>query len=122
MKKYNYYEEVKNDVLNYINENEISLSNYEDLEDMEETLRDTMWAVDSVTGNASGSYTFNRLEARGYVVENLELLSEACSELCIPSETVGDKLMDEEWEWMDVIIRCYVLDVAISDALEEIEK
>lgn len=122
MKKYNYYEEVKNDVLNYINENEISLSNYEDLEDMEETLRDTMWAVDSVTGNASGSYTFNRLEARGYVVENLELLSEACSELCIPSETVGDKLMDEEREWMDVIIRCYVLDVAISDALEEIEK
>lgn len=122
MRKYDYYEEVKTDVLNYIDENEISLSDYEDLEDMEETLMDTLWAVDSVTGNASGSYTFNRIQAREYVVENLELLSEACSELCIPSETVGDKLMGEEWEWMDVIIRCYVLGVAVSDALEEIEK
>ena len=122
MRKYDYYEEVKNDVINYINENEISLSDHEDLEDMEETLNDTLWAVDSVTGNASGSYTFNRLQAREYVIENLDLLSEACEDFGIPAETVGNKLMGEDWEWMDVIIRCYVLGASISDALEEIEK
>lgn len=120
MRKYDYYEEVKSDVINYINENEISLTDFEDLEDMEESLNGTLWVVDSVTGNASGSYTFNRIQAREYVIENLDLLSEACDDFGIPAETVGNKLMSEEWEWMDVTIRCYVLGAAISDALEEL--
>lgn len=119
--KYDYYEEVKNDVVNYINDNEISLADFEDLEDMGESLNDTLWVVDSVTGNASGSYTFNRLEARGYVIENLDLLSEACDVFGVPAETVGNKFLSEEWEWMDVTIRCYVLGAAISDALEELK-
>ena len=120
MRKYDYYEEVKNDVINYISENGIGLSEFEDLEDMAESLNDILWSADSVTGNASGSYTFNRIQAREYVIENLDLLSEACDDFGIPAETVGNKLMSEEWEWMDVTIRCYVLGAAISDALEEL--
>lgn len=120
--KYDYYEEAKNDVINYINDNEINLADYADRDELESSLNDELWTVDSVTGNASGSYTFNRLEARGYVIENLDLLSEACDDFGIPAETVGNKFLSEDWEWMDVIIRCYALGAAISDALEEIEK
>ncbi len=56
---YNYNEAVKNDVLDYIR-NEVNFSEFEDLEELEQSLNDDLWTVDSVTGNASGSYTFNR--------------------------------------------------------------
>ena len=31
------------------------------------------------------------------------------------------KFLNEEFEWMDVTIRCYLLAQAISEALEEVE-
>lgn len=53
---YNYLEEMKSDVMEYIN-NEINLADYEDRDELEQFLNDELFAVDSVTGNASGSYT-----------------------------------------------------------------
>lgn len=64
---YNYNEAVKNDVLDYIR-NEVNFSEFEDLEELEQSLNDDLWTVDSVTGNASGSYTFNRYQAQEYVL------------------------------------------------------
>ena len=60
---YNYNEAVKNDVLDYIR-NEVNFSEFEDMEELEQSLNDDLWTVDSVTGNASGSYTFNRYQAQ----------------------------------------------------------
>lgn len=80
MKKYNYYEEVKEDVKNYIN-NEIDFSDFDDLEELEQFLNDELWTVDSVTGNASGSYTFNRFQAQEYVLENMDVLAEALEDI-----------------------------------------
>lgn len=117
---YNYNEAVKNDVLDYIR-NEVNFSEFEDLEELEQSLNDDLWTVDSVTGNASGSYTFNRYQAQEYVMDNIELLNEACEEFGTNMETVGEKFLNEEFEWMDVTIRCYLLDQAISEALEEVE-
>lgn len=117
---YNYNEAVKNDVLDYIR-NEVNFSEFEDLEELEQSLNDDLWTVDSVTGNASGSYTFNRYQAQEYVMDNIELLNEACEEFGTNTETVGEKFLNEEFEWMDVTIRCYLLDQAISEALEEVE-
>lgn len=117
---YNYNEAVKNDVLDYIR-NEVNLSEFEDLEELEQSLNDDLWTVDSVTGNASGSYTFNRYQAQEYVMDNIELLNEACEEFGTNTETVGEKFLNEEFEWMDVTIRCYLLAQAIREALEEVE-
>ena len=47
---YNYLKAMKEDVLEYIN-NEINLSDYEDLDELEQFLNDELWTVDSVTGN-----------------------------------------------------------------------
>ena len=96
---YNYNEAVKNDVLDYIR-NEVNFSEFEDLEELEQSLNDDLWTVDSVTGNASGSYTFNRYQAEEYVMDNIELLSEACEEFGTNTETVGEKILNEEFEWM----------------------
>ena len=50
---YDYRKAVKEDVLKYIR-NEINLEDFDTLEELEEHLNETLWTVDSVTGNGSG--------------------------------------------------------------------
>ena len=54
--EYNYLEAVKDDVREYI-EDEIDFTDYGTIEDLEQFLNDELFINDSVTGNASGSYT-----------------------------------------------------------------
>lgn len=117
---YNYLEAMKSDIKDYI-KNEVNTSNYSDREELENDLNDILWNEDSVTGNASGSYTFNRVDAEEYVTDNIDLLAETCKEFGVNNETVGEKFFAEDWEYFDVTIRCYLLNQAISEALDEID-
>lgn len=121
MTKYNYMEAVKEDVKNYI-DCEINFADFDSLEELEKKLNDELWTEDSVTGNASGSYTFNREQAKEYVLDNMDLLNEMCSEFEIDAETIGQKFLDDAYEWMDVSIRCYLLGAAISEVLDDLEE
>jgi hypothetical protein len=116
MEKYNYMEAMTEDIRDYINEN-IDMSTIEDIDELEEQLNAELWTEDSVTGNGSGSYTFNAWKAREYVLDNVDLLREACEELCNGDATIGEKVLNGAWEYMDVTIRCYILPRAISEAL-----
>ena len=49
MEKYNYREQVKSDILDYIAENEIKVT-ASNREEVAEQLHDELWANDSVTG------------------------------------------------------------------------
>ena len=118
---YNYLKAMKEDVLEYIN-NEINLSDYEDLDELEQFLNDELWTVDSVTGNASGSYTFNRCQAQEYVCDNIDELKEALDEFGTDAETIADKFLSEDWEYFDVTIRCHLLGAAIYEVMGEIEE
>lgn len=118
---YDYYEAMKNDIRDYI-EGEIEYTDFETLEELEEHLQDTLWTDDSVTGNGSGSYTFNSHTAKEYVTDNMELCTEALREFCVDMETVAEKFMEENWEYFDVTIRCCILSSCISDVMEEIEE
>lgn len=118
---YNYMEAMTEDIREYIN-NEITLSDYSDRDELEEHLNDTLWTEDSITGNASGSYTFNTYKAEEYICHNLDLLAEACEEF-------GDDIsraVKNGAESCDVTIRCYLLGQAIVEVLddmgEELEK
>lgn len=115
MTQYNYYEAVKSDVLDYIS-NEINYSDYEDLDELSEYLNETLWVEDSVTGNASGSYTFNAYEAEENLCHNMDLLQEALNEF-----GYGTEYLKNGPEACDVTIRCYLLSQAITESLEEIE-
>lgn len=118
---YDYRENVMDDIRTYI-ENEIALSDWTDDRDgLEEQLNDVLFCEDSVTGNASGSYTFCRNTAREYVSDNLGLLAEACEEFGADTSIIGEKFLDSDYEWMDVTIRCYLLGQCISDVLDEME-
>lgn len=118
MERYDYREAVKNDVLDYIRDN-IDFADYDTLEDLEEYLNDELWTVDSVTGNASGSYTFNTWQAEENLSHNWDLIVECASEFGIEPEISDDYKRGPEY-W-DVSIRCYLLSSAIAEALEEIE-
>lgn len=115
MEKYDYLEAVINDVKDYITEHEISVyaSNKEELQD---SLYDELFINDSVTGNASGSYTFNTWKAEEYLCHNLDLLKEACEEFG------SDCNILDSAESCDVTIRCYLLSQAISQALDDLEE
>ena len=76
MERYDYMACLCEDIKAYIQQEEIDI--HED--DIEETLHDCLWCEDSVTGNASGSYTFNAWRAEENLCHNLDLLAEACSE------------------------------------------
>ena len=113
--RYNYLEAVTADVLDYINENNITVTN-ETRDEVEQQLNDDLWACDSVTGNGSGSYTFNRWTAEAYICHNLDLLAEAVEEFGGSMDVLKDCA-----EACDVTIRCYLLGQAISAALDEVE-
>lgn len=116
---YNYLESMKEDINEYLEENKELLEL--DREELEEKLNDDLWINDSVTGNASGSYTFNRCEAKENLEENEDLLREALSEFCVDAETIAEKFLSEDYEYFDVTIRCYLLGAAISEVLNEME-
>ena len=116
---YNYLEAMKQDVKEYIEEN-INATDYEIKEDLEEYLNDTLWTEDSVTGNASGSYTFNRATAKKYVDENKDLINDMVEEFDC-KEKVANWWIEDNYEAIDVSIRCYLLGQAISEVLEKIE-
>lgn len=115
MKTYDYLENVKEDVRNYIEENKIVVTS-SNREKVEQELNDTLFVNDSVTGNASGSYTFSAWQAEENLCHNFELLTEALTEFgCDLS------YLEKGAEACDVTIRCYLLGQAISGVLDEIE-
>lgn len=116
--KYDYMDAVVDDILNYI-DNEIDLADYDDVDELEEKLNDVLWNDDSVTGNGSGSYTFNRSTAQEYVEDNKYLVQDVINDGFETAETLGQWWIEDNYEAIDVTIRCYLLSGAIAQALED---
>ncbi len=117
MSKYNYYEAVSNDIRDYINENDIKVTS-ENKEDLCQELYDDLFVSDRVTGNGSGSYTFNTWQAEENLCHNLELLGEALNEFGCDASY----LLDKGAEACDVAIRCYLLGQCLTQVLDELEE
>lgn len=115
---YDYREAMTEDVKEWIKEN-IDLTEWtEDREGLEQQLNDDLWAEDSITGNASGSYYCNSYNAEESIAHNWDLLNEALDEFGQNNINVIEKGA----EWADVTIRCYLLGFVISDVLDEMEE
>lgn len=115
MEKYDYRYEMRHDILDYI-DNEYGRTlvvNDMTKEDAFEKMYDELWVTDSVTGNASGSYFFNRWKAEEAICHNTDLIDEAYSEF----DSKVDILNPEA---IDVTIRCYLLSEILSNVLDEL--
>lgn len=116
--RYNYLEAVTDDVRKYIRD-EVDLAEWKgDRDGLEEKLNDDLWAADSVTGNASGSYYCNARTAEEALSHNWDLLAEALREF----GQDGTDVLEQGAGAMDVTIRCYLLGQAIAEALDELEE
>ena len=114
MTDYNYYDAVAEDLIDLINsEFKGRLSEYSDLEEFRDAVNDYAWASNSVTGNASGSYTFSTWQAEENLCHNWDLLEEACAEFGTEFDPGRGA------EYYDVTIRCYVLGQVLDAAIEE---
>lgn len=118
--KYNYFEAVKADVADYIRD-EIDFSDWtENRDGLEEDLNETLWTADSVTGNASGSYTFNTWKAEENLSHNWNEIETVAAEFGY-EPTISVDGYEHGAEWWDVSIRCYYLGQAIAEVLDEYE-
>ena len=113
MADYNYYEAVMDDVFNYIKENDFTPWDEENEIDYGDRLYNECLNEDSVTGNASGSYTFNTYEAEENLAHNWELMRDVANEF-------GVDLTTESPEGIDVAIRCYLLGNCCADVARSV--
>jgi hypothetical protein len=107
-----YKNQIKEDLRDYAEENKGYFKNLEDF-------REAAWISDSITGNGSGSYFCNSAKA---------------------AEAIGDLIWDEDLkdmfsnfgyesvpmekgpEFIDVSIRCFLLDECISEIEDELKE
>ena len=113
---YDYEQAVKDDILEYVKDN-IDFKDYDSWDDLEEYLNDELINEDSITGNSSGSYTFNTYRAEEYLCHNLDLLSEVLEEF----GEDGSALLSKGAEYCDVAIRCYLYSQCLGEVLSKIE-
>ena len=111
---YNYHIAVKDDIREYIKENYGTVT-----EEMRSDVFDEVLDDDSVTGNASGSYTMNRAIAKEYVIENIDLLKKAADEYGFDKKDIGEQFLSEQWEYLDVLIRLYLVGEYFDDIFSE---
>jgi hypothetical protein len=127
---YDYKEAMADDIKQYIDENVTIDENgytyngetYEDGQSLYEALNDDMWVEDSVTGNGSGSYTFDRHQSYENVQgdpDAMDYIRDLVSEFGVEAETVAEKFLDEDYDYWDVSIRCYLLGEVLSTVFEE---
>ena len=117
MEKYNYLENVTADAKRAILKN-LNYWDFIDREELEAIANVSLWVNDSVTGNGSGSYTFSTWKAEENLCHNMDELEDACDEL---GQDLG-KAVKQGAEHCDVTIRCYLLEQAISAAIDELEE
>ena len=114
---YNYREHLKADVVDSLDM--FVPHSYDDVEEFRVHLDERLWVEDSVTGNGSGSYTFSREDAKANVLANLDLLHEAMEDFEVTDEEIGKRFMADDWEWFDVVIRCFLLSGVCEEVAEE---
>ena len=116
---YDYREAMADDIKNAIEDNAEFWGLAEmTAEEAVELLTNKLWINDTVTGNGSGSYTFNRASAKECVLDNMELCIEAFKEFCAV-EQFAEKIANEDWEFLDVTIRCYLLPEMVEYVVNE---
>ncbi|MDZ5437911.1 hypothetical protein EGO58_01750 [Limosilactobacillus reuteri] len=120
MKTYSYPQHVKEDIKEFI-EKRLDSGTFGMLvqgdEDTIQDVQDLMFDQDEITGNGSGSYTFNTFKAEQNLTGNWDLLREAKDEL-----DPNTDLIEKGPEYCDVLIRCYLLDWCFRKALDDIVK
>lgn len=115
--EYDYRQQVKSDILDYIKNNNINFRDFKNLRELKEYIKYKVWNEDCVTGVGSSSYFCDGYKAEEAVAHNWGLLKEAVEAFGYYNVNVIEKGA----EWADLTIRCYLLDECIEEVLKEIK-
>lgn len=110
-----YYTAVTSDAEDFIAEN--FDNGYYDAETDFADVYDALFVEDSVTGNASGSYTFNAYQAKENIKDAMfddDILA-ALENMGVSGEEVYSQLLNKNYETLDVYIRCAILGDVCGD-------
>ena len=113
-----YYEEGKNAAIAAIDEQ--FDNGYWDEDTEWDVVYDNLFVDDSVTGNGSGSYTFNAFKARENVSEAIfdDRIVCALDNIGCDAEQIMNYIRENDPESIDVCIRCAML----NEVYDEIER
>lgn len=116
MERYDYEDAVRSDLRTFLHER-IDYAGWksDEIRAHRDELYDDAFIDDSVTGNASGSYTYNTWQAEEYLCHNFDLIEEMEEEF---GEVSNDKRYNPET--LDVCIRCMMLGRVFENVLEEV--
>ena len=118
MEKYNYKEEMIEDIIFYIKDNNVLNYEYSNIDELHTILNDELWDCDDVTGNG-GSYYASAAKCEEYLVGNLRLALEAFSDFGFDYKKLS--LSDDELiQYIDSTVRRYLLWDCIWEALERL--
>lgn len=110
-----YYQQVKNDAIDVIDEQ--FDSGYWDADTEWDVVYDNLFNDDAMTGNGSGSYTFNAAKALENVKDAVwdENIRRTLNDMGITSYRIADYIENNDAEELDVIIRCIMLVEVYND-------
>lgn len=120
---YNYLDALINDINDAINDHDIDFD-WDDFIDDDgkldadyaiDSLNDACWDTDTITGNASGSYTMSKQQAEQHLAGNFDLLAEAVEEL----QNNDASILAKGAEACDVLIRIYLLPEAVDTVVND---
>lgn len=97
----------------------IQRGDYDYCDDFEQ-VNDDLWIDDSVTGNGSGSYTFNTAKAQENVSDLIwdDEFIEECADMCVE---IGE-LLKQGAEALDVTARCLALGYVSEEIRQAFEE
>lgn len=126
---YNYFESVKKDAIDAIDDLKESYPYFYDLlkgegkndEEKKGLLDDFLRDRDDVTGNSCGSRFCCRRQAEECLLGNWDLVREAAELFGYENEKIGEMFLSGDFEAIDVIVRCFVLYDVINDLVDNKE-
>lgn len=134
---YDYLEAIKADIRGYIKDEEISPADFDDADEMKESVEEACWTEDSVTGNGASGYTgLDRDKQESEMLDgNLSVLLDALrdfGEIVTPAmmDPYGIHSSDSDKEYVDIeyltdlskadiTIRCWYLNRAVNEVIDE---
>lgn len=117
-----YRDEIKDDIKEYLDQENLwpkATQGTDEYDGEREAAYQRLWIADSVTGNASGSYTFNAWQAEeniSHLLWDEDFWNVLRSNLAL--EPSAD-IFKEGPEYLDVSIRCALLSECLDAVLDE---
>lgn len=120
MEKYNYHEAMKDDIYNYIRIYDVLNYEYNTRDELYDIIYDEL-INSEMTGN-NGDYYDTEEKCEEYICHNLDLAFQAFEDFDMPvlDKKLYPNLFKHPGQWIDAIIRIYLLGQVIDEVLNEL--